>query len=264
MQNRYGLRRDINAPTKRAVRQRCGFGCVVCGCAVVQYHHFNPPFADAARHDPAGITLLCGQCHDRAERGILDPQDVVTADSSPRCRQAGYTGDFLFLADSQIPVHFGSSRVRAASVLMYDDRVVFGFSEPEQPGSPLQLNASLTDEAGAEVLRVVDNEWRAGVDRYDVVVKADTLTINAKRGEIILEMSLAARREIQIRRLRMSYLGFSIVAEEDSFTFRVPGGGTFRHTGNVTADIGIWMKSSGGALVGASQTGAAALAFGPV
>jgi len=262
-QNRYGLDRNIHAATKRVVRQRCGFGCVICGCGIVHYHHFDPPFADALRHDPSRITLLCGRCHDRAERGIIDVRRVSAADASPCCKQTGYSKDLLFLGDSTVPVRFGSSRVRAATVLMYDNRVVIGLSEPEHVGSPLRLNAVLTDDNETELLRVVDNEWQVGINRYDIRTTQDRLTVNDAPGGIVLEMSLAAGTEIRIRRLRMKYLGFSITADEDSFTLVVPSGGTFRHVGDVVADIGIWMKSTGQALVAANALGGAAVCIGP-
>ena len=60
--NRFGLGRDIPGTTKRIVRQRCGFGCVVCGAAFYQYEHVDPAFADARVHDPEKICLLCGGC----------------------------------------------------------------------------------------------------------------------------------------------------------------------------------------------------------
>ena len=262
-QNQHGLDRYIDAATKRAIRQRCGFGCVICGCAIVQYHHFDPPFANAVRHDPAGITLLCGKCHDRAHHRIITDQFVADANASPQCVRIGHTGDFLFLGNDQVPVRFGSSRVRAATVLMHDDQVVFGFSAPEQPGAPLQLNAILTDEQGSELLRIVNNEWQVGIGRYDISVTADTLKVNAKPGDVILEMSLAGGREIWIRSLNMNYRGFSVLANEDSFKFQVPGGGTFSHNGEILADVGIWMKSAG-ALVGVNSAGGAAMALGRV
>jgi hypothetical protein len=259
--NRFCLDRNIDEATKRSVRQRCGFGCVICGCAIIQYHHFDPPFPKARSHDPAGITLLCGQCHDRAHRGIIGVPIISAANATPWCKQSGHCKDLLFMGKGNIPVRFGSSRIRAATVLMYDDRVVVGFSAPERAGSPLRLNAVLTDDNGAEVLRVVDNEWQVGIERYDMRTSADRLTVNDAPGDVILEMSLGAETEIRITRLRMRYLGFSINADEDSFSFTLPSGAQFKHTGDVVADVGIWMKSSGGASVATNVGGASAIEF---
>ncbi len=260
--NRNNLNRSIDAATKRTVRQRCGFGCVICGSGIIQYHHFDPPFAEATRHDPSGITLLCGRCHDRAERGIISVAQVSEANLSPWCKQSGYSRDLLFIGDGNIPVRFGSSRVRAATVVMFDDNVIFGLSRPEELRGPLRLNAVITDEGEAELLRIVDSEWQIGIERYDIRTAGDTLTVNDAPGDIVLEMSLAAGAEIQIRRLRMKYRGFSIAADNSSFTLVAPDGATFKHVSDVIADVGIWMKSTGHALIGAGANGGAAVRVG--
>jgi len=144
--NRFGLERSIPAGTKRSVRQRCGFGCVVCGCAIIQYHHFDPPFADASGHTDSGITLLYGQCHDRTGRGILAERDIVSANASPHCITFGHAKDILSTSNSTLPVRFGSSRVCAATIIKFDDDVIIGLSQPELPNGPLRLNAVFTDQ----------------------------------------------------------------------------------------------------------------------
>jgi len=75
--NKYGLSRDIPESTKREIRKRCGFSCVKCGFAYFQYHHFDPPFEVAKSHDPSGITLLCGRCHDLEKGGLLSQSRIV-------------------------------------------------------------------------------------------------------------------------------------------------------------------------------------------
>jgi hypothetical protein len=74
--NRFGLSRDIPRGIKREVRRRSGFGCVICGCAIFEYEHVDPPFSEAKQHDPSGITLLCGQCHSYVTRGVWSKDKV--------------------------------------------------------------------------------------------------------------------------------------------------------------------------------------------
>ncbi|MHB0562224.1 hypothetical protein ACX3RA_15640, partial [Escherichia coli] len=59
--NKHGLSRRIPETIKRQIRQRCGFGCVICGFGFYDYEHFKPDFVDAKVHDPNGMTLLCSQ-----------------------------------------------------------------------------------------------------------------------------------------------------------------------------------------------------------
>jgi len=263
--NSFGLSEYVPEPTKREVRRRCGFGCVVCGCAIVQYHHFDPPFAKAERHEPDGITLLCGQCHDRATRGILADDLVRRANASPWCLTHRYTRDILFVGPGRIPIRIGSSRFRAETIAMYDEDIVFGFRQPECRDAPLRLNGVFTDPSGNETLRIVDNEWRVGVERFDVRTKGRVLTIrNGPENQgIVFQMNLEARSELHIRTLRMQYRGFDIDADDGGFRVGVAGRAPSLHLhGGVLADIGIWMKSTGECLIAASRSGGAAICLG--
>jgi len=55
---------DVSDPTKRIVRQRCGFGCVICGLPIYQYDHMYGYTVETA-DDPTVITLLCARHHER-------------------------------------------------------------------------------------------------------------------------------------------------------------------------------------------------------
>lgn len=95
MKNKYGLSRDIPADVKRAVRQACGYGCIICGAAIVEYEHVDPPFPEAREHDPRAIALLCPQCHAKVTRGFLAKQTVKEALLDPVCKKKGYASEFF-------------------------------------------------------------------------------------------------------------------------------------------------------------------------
>src|SRR5687768_2599641 len=90
--NRLGLARDIPDAVKREVRQRCGFGCVIDGSALYTYEHFDPPYKDARRHEPAGITLLCGSCQLKTSRGQLSKLTIAEANANPYPLHQGWSG----------------------------------------------------------------------------------------------------------------------------------------------------------------------------
>src|SRR5260221_9229391 len=74
--------RDIPDPIKRIVRQRCGFGCVVCGRPIYEYHHMLG-FATVQRHVAAELTLLCPDHHSDQRKGLLPDAKVEKADRDP-------------------------------------------------------------------------------------------------------------------------------------------------------------------------------------
>lgn len=222
-----------------------------------------PEFKEAISHDPSGITLLCPTCHTKAGARIVSRDQVIEANNNPWCQKNGYSRDAFYLGNTSIPVKLGASLIDAQSILMYEDKVLLGFEPAEEVGSPIRLNAYLTDINGKELFSVSNNEWQASSDRYDVNVVAQTLTIRAKSGYILLKISLGASESLRVDRLRMSYCGFNIEADDDAFQVRNPIGGTFRHSGENRANIGVWMKSTGTALIAANRSGGAAICLGP-
>lgn len=74
--------RNIPLPIQREVRQRCGFGCVICGLPLYEYEHMEE-WAIVKRHVADEITLLCDQHHREKTGGLLPVEVVRAANKSP-------------------------------------------------------------------------------------------------------------------------------------------------------------------------------------
>jgi hypothetical protein len=77
-----GDRPGIPASMKRSIRQRCGFGCIVCGLPLYEYDHIDG-WANTLTHDEDRIVLLCSRHHDEKSRGLLPLQVVSEFHESP-------------------------------------------------------------------------------------------------------------------------------------------------------------------------------------
>ena len=209
----------------REVRQRCGFGCIVCGCAIVQYHHFEPEYADADEHRPEGITLLCGTCHDKASRGLVNVEEVKQHNASPACKRSGFAHDFLFASRNNVHFQVGSATFRRHAVMLHDDEVLIGFEPPLEKGGPLQLFARLEDDEGAHLLEIKNNVWVAGTHHFDVETTGTSIIIRRKSREITLRMDLKGSGDIILDRLKMGYKGFTVSVENGCFYVKNPKGG---------------------------------------
>jgi len=235
----------------RLDRHRCGFGCSICGCAIVQYHHFAPKYSDAREHKAEGITLLCGTCHDRASKGFLGEDQIRDFDLNPRCRQQGFTGDLLFASRDTVNFQIGSATFRQRAILAFDDELLIGFAPPEAPDGPLRLSARLGDDRGICLIDICDNNWRVGVDHYDVEMTANVLVIRRRLGDISMRMAMHANGAIVLERIQMGYKGFLVSAINGACTVRLPNGGqltlscpsinaTLKLRNNGTCAIGPW------------------------
>lgn len=218
-ENRFGLQRAIDEATKREVRQRCGFGCVCCGDAIYEYEHLSPEFKDATKHDPAGIVLLCGGCHSKVTRGILSKAVVQEAAKAPRCKEQGYSFGPLAFSPGDITVRVGGCTFTGVrNLIQLNGETVLSVTPPEVPGSPVRVNALMTDTTGREVLRIVENEWRTRDDNWDVTAIGPRVSIRRGPGEIVLVMRVGGPQELVIERLSMSHLGVLLEADERNYT----------------------------------------------
>lgn len=204
MQNKHGLQRYIPEPIRRQVRQECGFGCVICGSAIVQYEHIDPPFAEARSHYANCIALLCGTCHDRVTRGILSKETIVEARTHPITFQRRFSKDAFDLC-GPFQLKVGSNyfeNVRSIVRRGRDDEW-FVVEEPEVPTGPARISAKFFDESGKCGLEIVRNEWICPTEVWDCVVKGSTVEIRQRKSRTVLRIRTMAPNLFAIVRLNM-------------------------------------------------------------
>lgn len=66
--------RDPGKKIKKILRDRVNFGCPIryyngsgCGCPILEYHHYDPPWAGNFIHNPDGMIALCPTHHKMAD-----------------------------------------------------------------------------------------------------------------------------------------------------------------------------------------------------
>lgn len=204
MRNRFGLTRELPAAVSLRVRQECGFGCVVCGFAIVEYHHFDPPFADAERHDPEKIALLCDRCHGRQKKGLLSDEVVQGRRLDPITFERGYSKE-VFELTSPFTLMIGSSRFHnVRSIIRRESgEEWFTIEGPEVVGGPALISAKFYDTEESVRLEIVRNEFRCPPDVWDMTVIGSVLTIRHAKSLIGLKLRSTPPHQIAIERLRM-------------------------------------------------------------
>ena len=205
--SKYGLSRDIPLSVKRQIRSQCGYGCVVCGNAIYQYEHVDPPFAEAQHHDPDGIALLCGHCHDCVTRGVWSKEKIKEARQNPICRQQGFSRLGLDVTTKdRFIIKIGSTEfVNLGPVIRIDDQEILAIGPPEEPDSPPVISATFFDRENNEVARIVENEWRGSTEAFDIETRGDTISIRSGSGKIDLVLKLQPPRKLIVERMQMRY-----------------------------------------------------------
>ncbi|MCE0925991.1 hypothetical protein [Pseudomonas monteilii] len=218
--NKHGLGRTISAETKREVRKRCGFGCVRCGLGFYDYEHFAPDFAEARSHDPAGITLLCMQCNQKRNRNVLSAATVAAHNANPRCLQEGYANEWLDVSSESVEVVFaGSTFVDCTNILKVCGDNVLSILPPEFPGETYRISGLFADDTGATTLKIVDNQWTAGADNWDVEWVGSTLTIRKGPRDIVLVLKTVPPTKLIVERLNMQINGIHVVGDAEEMSF---------------------------------------------
>ena len=213
--NRYGLSRDIPLGIKREIRQRCGFGCVVCGSAIYQYEHIDPVFVDAIKHEPSKMALLCGTCHDNVTKEIWSKEKIKRALASPKCLEKGFSFGAFDIGYEHPQIVLGSTTI----IDTYNLIEVFGESllkiePPEEIGSPFRISASFYDQFGNKIFRIVQNEWQSYANNWDVEITGARITIRHAPKQIIFVLRVEPPNRLIFEKLNMFYRGGRISATE--------------------------------------------------
>ena len=242
MKNRHGLSRSIPSDVKRTIRQHCGFGCVICGSGIIQYEHVEPEYQDAVVHDPDKMTLLCPQCHTKITTGFWSKQKALDAMISPICKLQGYSKEVFDIGNGSPVLKFGGATLKNCPVpIQVGGSSLFEIRQSEEDGAPFRLSGFFSDSSGKVSLQIVENEWLANSNNWDVEVSGGSIKIREKKGDIHLRLITNPPDKLIVDRLNMFLNGYLVEANGDFLRIHNPQGGTMEFTSCIAdnCQIGI-------------------------
>lgn len=216
MKNKWQLARKIPLPVKQKVRQRCGFGCIICGKALIEYHHSTTKYSVAEEHNPNEIVLLCGGCHSEVTRGWLSDESIDEALQNPRCLQDGFSFGAFDAGRKNIEVTAGTlSITNTKTLIRIFGQPIFCIDEPEGDNAPFRISALFSDKYGNKSLLIQENEWQVLSQNWDVEVIKNRIIVRRASREITLVLRTEARKSIVIEKLDMIYEGVQLFCREN-------------------------------------------------
>jgi hypothetical protein len=82
--------RDPGPEIKRQLRREVNFGCPIrypngngCGCPILVFHHFDPPWVGHYIHNPSGMIALCPTHHGQADGNIWTNEQLRLFKAAP-------------------------------------------------------------------------------------------------------------------------------------------------------------------------------------
>ena len=215
--NQYNLSRRIPDSIKLQVRQRCGFGCVLCGSVLVEYHHFDPEFVDATAHNPEGITLLCNPHHNETlkKKTALTADEVREANANPHAKRYGANKISGMWRNRNPSFVVGWTTIRKN--IYWGEHILFGVMPPEFPGGAVRITANLWDQNMKLMLSIQNNEWKFSNGYLDIHETGNDLTIKLPDGRIALKIEQYGEGKIIIKELHSRLPSGAIFNVEDGF-----------------------------------------------
>lgn len=224
--NKHGLKRYVPSDIRARIRRDAGFGCVICGCVLVDYEHIDPEFNQAKEHNPKKMTLLCISCHGRVTRKIISKKAVWEAKNNPRSLQDGYVHDLLFVNTDEMEIRIGSSSSKnTKTILTIYGKPVIWFEPPLEDGEPSKLCAIFYDENGEAISYVNRNQFTALSTNQDVWSESTKLSI-ISNGVKCLVMDREGGAVLYVSKMQGKYLDTSVTIDSQDNLIITQGGTT--------------------------------------
>lgn len=224
MQDNTPTSRNIPLPIQRIVRQRCGFGCVLCGFPLYEYDHIID-WSQTNTHNADEITLLCDKHHKEKTNKLLPVEDVKKANEKPFCLRSGVSKPYdLHYSGNQCKMVIGSNKY-ISQCAVGGEGVVCPIVVDSVPllhfvmqDGHLLLNANIFDEFNQLVLQIVNNQLIYSVSSWDIQLVGRCLTIREASRKILIEIKFETPNTIIINRGRFLFNGVEILTRVDSWT----------------------------------------------
>lgn len=213
--------RNIPLPIQREVRQRCGFGCVICGLPLYEYEHMEE-WGRVHRHVAGEITLLCDQHHREKTAGLLPKSEMTKANQSPYNLTEGMPKPYaLHFSGTDAEVTIGGNIFTCKDAGYGTEMVPLSVDGTPLIGlvlgdGHLLLNLVIFDEFNIPVLHIKNNQLFQSTIPWDIQLVGTTLTIREAHKKILAEIEFQPPNKIHIRRGRFLRNGLEILIRPEN------------------------------------------------
>lgn len=214
-------RPQIPNPIQREIRQRCGFGCVICGCPLYEYHHMAH-YRESKRHVASEITLLCDKHHKECTNLLLTDKQIVDANENPFNLQHGVSSPYdLHFEGDEFTCVIGKNRF-TSSLRTKNQAVIIPISIDEidliyfiiESNGNIYLYVNIFDENNLSILTIIENRLAYRTNAWDIKFKGSTLTVREGDRKIFFEIKFEPPNQITISRARLLCNGVELLVRK--------------------------------------------------
>jgi hypothetical protein len=181
-------REAIPADVARELRQEAGFGCVVCGNPIIEYHHIIR-WEEEHHFRPADMVCFCPNHH--AGVKILTVDEEREYKAHPHNIVKGLAEGMLTFKQGKLAVVMGNNLLTGndeGTILSVDGEPIISIFLNDK--GRLEISAIIYDKTGQRVAVIDKNQWMFGSqDLWDFEFEQDGLTMRSNHYKVLLNIS---------------------------------------------------------------------------
>lgn len=215
--------RNIPRAIKREIRQRCGFGCVVCGIPLYDYDHIEQ-FSEVNEHKAENLTLLCSMHHREKTNGLLSISQVREANLAPYNVVKGVSSPYrLNMEGSNFELTMGKCKLMIDNLnpqndfiipFLIDNHKLISF---EIIDGRLFFNLVILNNDGELLLKVEENEMIYNSEQWDVEFVGTRMKLREGSRKIVLDMEFKIPNQVLIHYGEFYYKNHQIIVSKEGF-----------------------------------------------
>lgn len=213
-------REAIPESLKREVRKKCGYGCIICGLPIYEYHHIIE-YSKVEEHTVDNLILLCPTHHTEVTKGIRGEAVINKYNNSPMNLQLGNSKKWkIELVGSEFIVEVGTNQFINAKnqeglfpLIVIDNYIILGLVIENEN---ILLTLNLESENGDKLLTIVKGELSYSIDFWDIKLIGNLLTIQKSKGNIFFQMVIGPNNYTNIIKANFFYNGKNIIVNKDA------------------------------------------------
>lgn len=188
---------------RRTLRTEVGFGCPLCGSPYLEYHHFDPPWAEAKQHNTDGMIALCARHHDDADGGAFTREQLTSLKRDKNQHQE-VAGRFNWRRKHTVFECGGNYAYECGGMLQVSGIDIVYFEKDEDGYDTLSLN--IYDVCLNPIFRMRMNDWLARTDVEDIETPPRTplLKFKSTKHRVDLKISFLDRSKLCEQRLNVA------------------------------------------------------------
>ena len=177
-------------PIKRQLRQEAGFGCCVCGCPIIQYHHIIE-WSEDHHFRPDDMMVLCPLHHDQATKGAMPEIEQREFKKNPLNVRNNRVRGRLAIKQDYCAADMGSiTIVGSGTFLKMSGEEIIGLTLG--PDKNIELSIKLYSKNDELLAEINNNEWISG-DPLPWDIESDWQTLKLRERTRNISISIDAR-----------------------------------------------------------------------